>query len=58
MPRIAIYEEVERESAFRRILRRRGILRFGRKLACSLTYASPKQDPSEVSKTYNCTEAK
>ena len=39
MPRIAIYEEVERESAFRRILRRRGILRYGRKLACKMTYA-------------------
>lgn len=55
MPRIAIYEEVARESAIRRILRRRGLLRFGRKLACSLTYASRKQEPAQFSKTSDCT---
>jgi hypothetical protein len=55
MARIAIYEEVERESAFRRILRRRGILRFGRKLACSLTYAKGNPEPIETSKTCECT---
>ncbi|MCU0711883.1 MAG: glycosyltransferase [Pirellula sp.] len=55
MPRIAIYEEVERESALRRILRRLGILRYGRKLACNLNYSSRNQELNPTTQTSLCT---